>query len=46
VPQIFVSQNIKIDLSRYNVIAQTKGGDQNNVLLAGAHTDSVKAGAF
>ncbi|KAH8684825.1 putative leucine aminopeptidase 2 [Tricladium varicosporioides] len=31
-------------LPTYNVIAQTKGGDQNNVLLAGAHTDSVKAG--
>lgn len=28
----------------YNVIAQTKGGDQNNVILAGAHSDSVRAG--
>jgi acetylornithine deacetylase/succinyl-diaminopimelate desuccinylase-like protein len=28
----------------YNVLAQTKGGDQNNVLLAGAHSDSVPAG--
>jgi len=26
----------------YNVIAQTKGGDQNNVLLVGAHTDTVR----
>ncbi|KAK0099408.1 Leucyl aminopeptidase yscIV [Cadophora gregata] len=32
------------ELPTYNVIAQTKGGDQNNVLLAGAHSDSVKAG--
>ncbi|TVY71565.1 Leucine aminopeptidase [Lachnellula suecica] len=32
------------ELPTYNVIAQTKGGDQNNVVLAGAHTDSVKAG--
>ncbi|KAH7327151.1 putative leucine aminopeptidase 2 [Rhexocercosporidium sp. MPI-PUGE-AT-0058] len=28
----------------YNVIAQTTGGDQDNVLLLGAHTDSVAAG--
>ncbi|KAJ9645954.1 Leucyl aminopeptidase yscIV [Coniosporium tulheliwenetii] len=27
-----------------NVIAQTKGGDQNNVLMVGAHSDSVDAG--
>ncbi|KAL5324702.1 hypothetical protein ACEPPN_009250 [Leptodophora sp. 'Broadleaf-Isolate-01'] len=32
------------ELPTYNVIAQTRGGDQNNVLLAGAHSDSVKAG--
>ncbi|KAI9680665.1 MAG: Leucyl aminopeptidase yscIV [Caeruleum heppii] len=28
----------------YNVIAQTKAGDQNNVLVVGGHTDSVAAG--
>ncbi|KAL8652095.1 MAG: hypothetical protein Q9210_002887 [Variospora velana] len=28
----------------YNVIAQTKGGDPNNVLVMTAHTDSVDAG--
>lgn len=28
----------------YNVIAQTKGGDPNNVLAVGGHTDSVAAG--
>ncbi|BDD57598.1 Leucyl aminopeptidase yscIV [Monascus purpureus] len=28
----------------YNVIAQTKGGDPNNVVMLGAHTDSVEAG--
>lgn len=28
----------------YNVIAETKGGDHNNVLALGAHTDSVDAG--
>ncbi|KAF2221849.1 hypothetical protein BDZ85DRAFT_264489 [Elsinoe ampelina] len=27
-----------------NVIAQTKGGDQNNVLVIGGHSDSVAAG--
>ncbi|KAF2837330.1 aminopeptidase Y [Patellaria atrata CBS 101060] len=27
-----------------NVIAQTKGGDQNNVIMVGAHADSVNAG--
>lgn len=27
-----------------NVIAQTKGGDQNNVIFIGAHLDSVTAG--
>lgn len=30
--------------SRYNVIAETKTGDHNNVLMLGAHTDSVEAG--
>lgn len=28
----------------FNVIAQTKGGDKNNVLMLGGHTDSVYAG--
>ncbi|KAL3471615.1 hypothetical protein BJX99DRAFT_21605 [Aspergillus californicus] len=28
----------------HNVIAQTKGGDQNNVVSLGGHTDSVNAG--
>lgn len=29
---------------RYNVIAQTIGGDQNNVLHICGHSDSVAAG--
>ena len=29
---------------RYNVLAQTKGGDQNSVVMLGAHSDSVDAG--
>lgn len=33
----------KLDI-RYNVIAQTRLGDQNNVIAAGGHTDSVGAG--
>jgi Zn-dependent M28 family amino/carboxypeptidase len=28
----------------YNVLAETKGGDPNNVVMAGAHLDSVNAG--
>jgi Zn-dependent M28 family amino/carboxypeptidase len=28
----------------FNVIAQTKGGDKNNVIMSGSHTDSVVAG--
>lgn len=28
----------------YNVIAETKGGDHDNVIALGAHTDSVEAG--
>ncbi|KAF8464894.1 hypothetical protein BDZ91DRAFT_697546 [Kalaharituber pfeilii] len=28
----------------HNVIAQTRGGDQNNVIVTGGHTDSVGAG--
>lgn len=30
--------------STYNVIAQSRTGDQNNVLALGAHSDSVEAG--
>lgn len=28
----------------YNVLAETRGGDPNNVIMAGAHLDSVNAG--
>lgn len=35
---------ILTDVLTYNVIAQTKGGDSNNVLHLGAHSDSVEAG--
>ncbi|KAF2786898.1 leupeptin-inactivating enzyme 1 precursor [Melanomma pulvis-pyrius CBS 109.77] len=31
-------------ITSYNVIAQTKGGDQNNVIHIGGHSDSVTAG--
>jgi Zn-dependent M28 family amino/carboxypeptidase len=33
-----------LKFSRYNVLAQTKHGDPNSVLVLGAHTDSVEAG--
>lgn len=33
-----------IQTATYNVIAQSKGGDPDNVVMAGAHTDSVQAG--
>lgn len=32
------------NVTTFNVIAQSKAGDQNNVLALGAHTDSVAAG--
>ncbi|KAL3417278.1 peptidase family M28 [Phlyctema vagabunda] len=32
------------DVTTYNVIAQTKGGDPENVIHVGAHSDSVTAG--
>ncbi|KAF1982168.1 Zn-dependent exopeptidase [Aulographum hederae CBS 113979] len=32
------------NITTYNVLAQTKGGDPDNVLALGAHTDSVDAG--
>ncbi|KUJ17171.1 putative leucine aminopeptidase 2 [Mollisia scopiformis] len=42
-----VIAHLDVDLSEiltYNVIAETKGGDKENVLAVGAHTDSVQAG--
>jgi Zn-dependent M28 family amino/carboxypeptidase len=38
-----VTTNVQ-NVSTYNVIATTKGGDQYNKLALGAHTDSVLAG--
>jgi Zn-dependent M28 family amino/carboxypeptidase len=35
---------IRENRTNYNVIAETKGGDHNNVLMLGGHTDSVFAG--
>lgn len=32
------------DVVTYNIIAQTKGGDQDNVLIISGHSDSVAAG--
>ncbi|KAF2242215.1 leupeptin-inactivating enzyme 1 precursor [Trematosphaeria pertusa] len=32
------------DVTSYNIIAQTKGGDQDNVIHIGGHSDSVAAG--
>ncbi|CAL3969033.1 unnamed protein product [Diplocarpon coronariae] len=32
------------DVVTYNIIAETRGGDHDNVLMLGAHTDSVAAG--
>jgi Zn-dependent M28 family amino/carboxypeptidase len=31
-------------ISQYNVIAESKGGNPNNVVMAGAHLDSVRRG--
>jgi Zn-dependent M28 family amino/carboxypeptidase len=44
-----VVADLKIDATvenriTYNVIAETKGGDHENVLVVGAHSDSVPAG--
>ncbi|KAK5076449.1 Leucyl aminopeptidase yscIV [Lithohypha guttulata] len=44
-----LTANLNVDAvlenrTTYNVIAETKGGDHNNVLALGAHTDSVEAG--
>ncbi|RDW77320.1 peptide hydrolase-5 [Coleophoma cylindrospora] len=35
---------ILVDVPTYNIIAQTKGGDPENVIQVGAHSDSVEAG--
>jgi len=32
------------NITQYNVIAESKGGDPNNVVMAGAHLDSVARG--
>lgn len=44
-----VSADLEVDSvlenrTTYNVIAETKEGDKNNVLVLGGHTDSVEAG--
>ncbi|KAK4107018.1 peptidase [Canariomyces notabilis] len=44
-----VTATLKIDATveervNFNVIAETKGGDHNNVLIVGGHSDSVPAG--
>lgn len=40
--------SVRIDppqnITQYNVIAESKGGDPNNVVMAGAHLDSVARG--
>ncbi|KAJ3134389.1 hypothetical protein HK100_003598 [Physocladia obscura] len=33
-----------VDVVTFNVLAETKAGDENNVILAGSHLDSVPAG--
>jgi Zn-dependent M28 family amino/carboxypeptidase len=40
---IFID-TIRENRTNYNVIAETKGGDHDNVLMIGGHTDSVFAG--
>jgi Zn-dependent M28 family amino/carboxypeptidase len=35
---------IEENRTTYNVLAETKGGDHNNVVVAGGHSDSVEAG--
>ncbi|KAK3989629.1 hypothetical protein QBC44DRAFT_83028 [Cladorrhinum sp. PSN332] len=44
-----VTADLKVDAiveprTNYNVIAETKGGDHDNVLVVGGHSDSVTAG--
>lgn len=36
--------SIEENRTTYNVLAETKGGDHNNVIMAGGHTDSVEKG--
>lgn len=44
VPANVFIETIRENRTNYNVIAETKGGDKNNVLMIGGHTDSVYAG--
>lgn len=44
VPATIFIETIRENRTNYNVIAETKGGDKNNVLMIGGHTDSVYAG--
>jgi Zn-dependent M28 family amino/carboxypeptidase len=44
VPATVFIETIRENRTNYNVIAETKGGDKNNVLMIGGHTDSVFAG--
>lgn len=41
----FAVHSLSEERVNYNVIAETKEGDHDNVLVVGAHSDSVKAGA-
>lgn len=43
-PATLFIETIRENRTNYNVIAETKGGDKNNVLMIGGHTDSVYAG--
>jgi len=42
--QAFVSIGAPQNITLYNVLAESKDGDPNNVVMAGAHLDSVAAG--
>lgn len=46
--QVGSTARVKVDppqnITQYNVIAESKGGDPNNVVMAGAHLDSVQRG--
>jgi Zn-dependent M28 family amino/carboxypeptidase len=44
IPAVVFVEAIRENRTNYNVIAETKGGDKNNVLMIGGHTDSVFAG--
>lgn len=39
-----ITNSIEENRTTYNVLAETKTGDKNNVVMAGGHTDSVEAG--